>query len=103
MYAVAKGIQRIQYQFRFSVYKSRPFDTGIDFAISDGHCSFENTADNTLLTPDLAFAKFPVGVQTGQLGARACATWRAVVCLAGAKDEVLAIGQSPIRGAKQLN
>ncbi|MNZ87507.1 hypothetical protein D3C78_1063670 [compost metagenome] len=61
----------------------------------------ELAAGNAGLDPGLAFGELAVGGQAGQLGAGAGAAGRAVIGLAGAHDEVAAVG---IRvGGKQLD
>ena len=54
--------------------------------------AFEDAAHDALLPPDFAGRELAVGVEAGQLGAGAGAAGRAVVGLAGAEHEILAIG-----------
>src|ERR687887_2519089 len=63
----------------------------MDLAVRDPHGPLEDAADDALLSPDLPLPKFAVRVEAGQLGARARAARRAVVGLARAEHEILAV------------
>src|SRR5512146_57335 len=63
----------------------------------------ELAAKNAFLNPRLAFGQFAVGSQAGELGARAGAAGRTIVCLAGAKHEVAAVRRLIVRRAEQLD
>ena len=65
--------------------------------------AFEDAADDALLPPDLALAELAVGDQARELGAGAGAAGRAIVGLAGAEDEVLAVGTGRGGRAEQLD
>ena len=90
--SVAERVALVEDQVGLRVHVRRAGDLGIELAIHHGDRAFEDAADDALLAPDLARLQFAIGVQAGQLGAGAGAARRAVVGLAGAQHEVLAVG-----------
>jgi hypothetical protein len=100
---VTKWIVLIENQGGFGVDVSRALDAGVDLAIHNFDRSFEDAPHDALLAPDFTFFKLSVSKQTGQLGARTRSAGRAVVRLSRAENEILAVGATPLRVAKEFN
>src|SRR5688572_30964612 len=98
-----KWIAFVDDQIRLGCDKCRALDSGMDEVVCHGNSSFKDTADNTLLPPDLAFTKFSIREKTCELGAGASAARRAIVCVSGTQDEVFTIDSGKLRRAKQLD
>src|SRR4051794_24512144 len=81
----------------------RAADARMDPAVNDPRRSLEDAADDALLPPDLARGERAVGHQAGDLRAGAGAAGGAVVRLARAEDEVLAVRPRIARRAVQLD
>ena len=73
-------------------------DPGQDAVAIDAHRALENAADQAFLPPDLARGKLAIVHQAGELGACAGAAGGAVISLARAEDEVLAIRSGTVGG-----
>src|SRR5215472_5226552 len=97
----AERIPLIEDQFRFTVHKCRTPDRGIHLVANHFNAAFENAADDALLPPYLSRSKLAVAMQTRHLGTGARSAWRAVVCLAGTEDKVLAVDTRDRRWTEQ--
>src|ERR1043165_336896 len=86
-----KGIAIIDNQVCFGCDKCGALDARMDHVVDNSHRSFENAADDALLSPDLSFFQLTIGNETCQFRARAGATWRAVVGVAGTEYKILTI------------
>src|SRR5262249_55482253 len=75
----------------------------MDHVVDHLHASFKDAADNTFLTPHIAFSQFAVSEKARKLRAGAGATRRAVVSLAGTQYEVFTIDSGQLRRCKELD
>ncbi len=101
--AVAEGVALVEDQIGLGVDVRFARDFGVELVAFDEPRSLEDAADDALLAPDLARLEFAVGVEARELGAGAGAAGRAVVRLAGAEDEVLAVGAGRGGRSEQLD
>src|SRR5437879_4859412 len=101
--AHAERVGRVEQQRRLGGDVCRPLDARDDPAVDDAERALEDAADDALLPPDVALAQLAVGEEAGELGAGPGAAGRAVVCHAGAEDEIAAVGVGVARGAEQLD
>ena len=97
---IAKGSAGSINQGGLGIDVRRPADSGPDAALDDPHRALEDAADDAFLPPDFSLAELAVGAQAGELGTGAGAARRAIVGLARAKHEVLAVGAWHAGGAK---
>src|SRR5712691_898694 len=97
----AERIALVDDQRRFGRDVGGAADGRQDRAIDDVHRSIEGCADDTLLTPRLAFCEQSVFEQAGKLGARARPAWRTAIRISGAEDEVSAVGVATFRWSEE--
>src|SRR5205807_3239754 len=78
-------------------------DAGVYLAVAYRHAAFENASDDAFLLPSLPFANFAIGIKAGQLRAGSSPAGRAIVGLARAKHEILAVDARHLRWTKQFD
>src|SRR5437868_3231347 len=103
MDAHLKRVRRVEDQGRLGSDIRGSRDARNDQAVADVDRALENAADDAFLPPDFALADLAVLIETGKLGTRAGPAWRAVICLSGTEDEVLAVGRRMRRRSEQFD
>ena len=102
----ARGSRSSSRRVASPVMKAAPVIAGTMWPLSlrvDLEAADEHAAGDALLPPDLARAQLPVGVEAGELRARAGAAGRAIVGIARAEHEASAVRDSRRRGPEQLD
>lgn len=100
---MAKGVVRVDDDVGLAGDERGAGDLRIDFAVLDMDSAFENAANDAFLAPEVARLEFAIGVKAGQLRTGAGAAGRAVIFLAGAQNEILAVNSGNDGGPVQLD
>src|ERR1051326_3744522 len=100
---MAERIVFVEQKVRFRIDIGGARDLGINQPVFHRDRSFENAADDALLTPYLAGLQLAVGIEARELRAGAGAAGRAVVRAAGAEHEILAVRAGIGRRTEQLD
>ena len=98
-----KGSRSSRIKSDSAVMNAEPLILRMDHVVDHRNSSFKNTADDTLLPPDLAFTQFSIREKTCELGARASATRRAVVSFAGTQHKVFTVDSGELRWPEQFD
>src|SRR6516165_9360515 len=100
---VTERVALVEDQVGLGIDVSRAGDLRDNLSVLDRNRAFEDAAHDALLPPDFARGELVIGIQAGKFGAGARAAGRAVVCLAGAQHEALAVCAGCGGRAEQLD
>ena len=100
-YSVAERICFIDHQFDLSRDVRGAANDRNQFVTIEPDLTFKNTADDALLSPNVALAELAIGIEACELCTRACTAWRTVVFEARTEHKIAAVGVR--RVGKQLD